>query len=71
MNNETEPSKEELLREIEDLIAYGKEELTIHPDLLAYLERSDLIGIKRQLLAKVGTLTEEDKAWLEQFKKYD
>jgi len=71
MNNETEPSKEELLQEIDALIAYGKEEATIHPDLLAYLEISDLIGIKRQLLAKAGTLTEEDKKWLEQFKKYD
>jgi len=71
MNNEIAPSKEELLQEIEDLIAYGKEEPTIHPDLLAYLEFSDLIGIKRQLLAKAGRLSEEDKEWLEQFKKYD
>jgi len=71
MNNEIAPSKEELLQEIEDLIAYGKAEPTINPDLLAYLELADLIGIKRQLLAKVGTLTDEDKAWLEQFKKYE
>ena len=71
MKAENEPSKETLLAEIEQLMSYGKSEPTINPDLLAYLEIHDLIGIKRQLLAKVGTLTKEDKAWLEQFKKYD
>ena len=70
MKAEDEPSKETLLAEIEQLMSYGKSEPTINPDLLAYLEIHDLIGIKRQLLAKVGTLTKEDKAWLEQFKKY-
>ena len=68
MKPENEQTKEQLLTEIDRLIAYGKEEPTIHPDLLAYLEISDLIGIKRQLLAKVGMLTDEDKEWLEQFK---
>ena len=71
MKSENEHSKETLLAEIEKLMSYGKEAPTINPDLLAYLERSDLIGIKRQLLAKVGTLTEEDKEWLEQFKRYE
>jgi len=71
MKSENEHSKETLLAEIEQLMSYGKEAPTINPDLLAYLELSDLIGIKKQLMAKVGTLTEEDKAWLEQFKKYD
>ena len=63
-------TKEALLADIERLIAYGREEQTIHPDLLAYLEISDLIATKRKLLEKVGKLSEEDKAWLEQFKKY-
>ena len=71
MKAENEPNKETLLAEIEQLMSYGKSEPTIHPHLLAYLEIHDLLGIKRQLLAKVGTLTEEDKEWLEQFKKYD
>ena len=65
------PTKESLLTEIEALIAYGTEEPTIHPDLLAYLETEDLQNIKAKLLTKVNTLTEEDKAWLEQFKKYE
>ena len=64
-------TKESLLTEIEALIAYGAEDPTIHPDLLAYLEIEDLQNIKAKLLTKVNTLTEEDKAWLEQFKKYE
>jgi len=68
---ENEPTKEELLQEIDNLIAYGKQEPTINPDLLAYLSIDDLLGIKRKLLERVGTLSDKDKAWLEQFKKYD
>ena len=63
--------KETLLTEIEKLIAYGKEAPTINPALLAYLEVDDLISIKKKLLEKVGKLSQEDKTWLEQFKKYE
>ncbi len=62
------PAKVALLAEIEALIAYGAEAPTIHPDLLAYLSEQDLRGIKAKLLAKANTLSDEDKAWLEQFK---
>ena len=71
MNEKNVPDKAQLLEEIEKLIAYGREEPTINPDLLAYLSLDDLTGIKRKLLERVDTLSEEDKAWLEQFKKYD
>ncbi|AKF25584.1 hypothetical protein YH65_09490 [Sulfurovum lithotrophicum] len=71
MNEKNIPDKEKLLQEIEELIAYGKEDPTINPDLLAYLSTEDLISIKKKLLERVGTLSEEDKAWLEQFKKYE
>ncbi len=71
MNEKNGPDKAKLLEEIEKLIAYGREEPTINPDLLTYLSVEDLIGIKRKLLERVGTLSEEDKAWLEQFKKYE
>ncbi len=64
-------TKETLLTDIEKLIAYGKEEPTINPALLAYLDMDDLISTKRTLLARVGKLSEEDKVWLEQFKKYE
>ncbi|SFZ98989.1 hypothetical protein MNB_SV-5-903 [hydrothermal vent metagenome] len=64
-------TKEELLAEIEKLISYGREESTINPDLLKYLEIDDLISTKKKLLQRVGILSEEDKEWLEQFKKYE
>ncbi|WP_373029464.1 hypothetical protein [Sulfurovum sp.] len=71
MNKENEHSKEELLADIEKLIAYGREETTINPVLLAYLEIDDLISTKKKLLERVGKLSEEDKEWLQQFKKYE
>jgi len=71
MNEENIQTKEELLAEIEKLISYGREEPTINPALLAYLEIDDLISTKKKLLERVGKLSEEDKEWLEQFKKYD
>lgn len=64
-------TKEELLSDIEKLIAYGREKAAISPALLAYLEIGDLISMKKKLLEKVGTLSKEDKEWLEQFKKYE
>ena len=63
--------KEALLQDIEELIAYGREEPTINPALLAYLEIDDLISTKKKLLERAGKLSEEDKEWLEQFKKYE
>ena len=68
---ETEPTKEELLADIERLIAYGEEKTTINPDLLAYLDIEMLLSTKKKLLERVGKLSEEDKVWLEQFKRYD
>jgi len=63
--------KEILLKEIDKLISYGKEETTISPDLLKYFTIEELEGMKANLLKKVGRLKEEDMEWLEQFKKYD
>jgi hypothetical protein len=71
MNEENTQTKEELLVEIEELISYGRKEPTINPALLAYLEIDDLIATKKKLLERVGKLSEEDKVWLEQFKKYE
>ena len=63
--------KEILLAEIEKLIAYGRDEPTINPALLAYLSIDDLNNTKAKLLERIGTLNDKDKAWLEQFKKYE
>jgi hypothetical protein len=62
-------TKEKLLSQIEDLISYGYEP-TINPSLLEYLSIDDLISIKNNLLSKKDKLSDEDKAWLEQFRKY-
>ena len=71
MHTEKKQSKEELLEDIEKLISYGREEPTINPALLAYLDIDDLVSTKKKLLERVGKLSEEDKKWLEQFKKYE
>ncbi len=71
MHTKNKQTKEELLADIEKLISYGREEPTINPALLAYLEIDDLISTKKKLLERVGKLSEEDKEWLEQFKKYE
>jgi hypothetical protein len=34
-------------------------------------EAYDLISTKKKLLERVGKLSDEDKEWLEQFKKFD
>lgn len=63
--------KEELLKEIEALLSYKPEDkLEINPNYLEYLELEDLESIKKGLLDKIGKLSEEDVAWLQQFKKY-
>ncbi len=71
MNNENKQTKEKLLADIEKLISYGRDEPTINPALLEYLEIDDLINTKAKLLERVGVLSDEDKEWLEQFKKYE
>jgi len=64
-------TKEELLKEIEALLAYKPEDkLEINPNYLEYLELEDLESIKKGLLDKIGKLNPEDIDWLEQFKKY-
>jgi len=67
MNEET---KEMLLAQIEKLIAYGSEQNTINPALLEYLSMNDLISMRNNLMEKAGTLSDEDKEWLGQFRKY-
>jgi hypothetical protein len=60
--------KTELLKDIEALMAYRPEDkTTINPNYLEYLEIEDLESIKKSLLDKVGKLSQEDIAWLEQF----
>ena len=72
MNDKNSQSKEELLAEIEKLMQYDAHDKTaINPALLAYLDIKTLLTTKKSLLEKRGSLSEEDKEWLQQFKKYD
>lgn len=65
-------TKEELLKEIEALLTYNpKEKTTINPNYLEFLEIEDLQNIKKNLMEKIGELTQEDIEWLEQFKRYE
>ena len=69
MNEKITQQKKELLADIEALIAYGKREPAINPDLLRYFSVEELENIKRTLEARVNKLSDEEKAWLEQFRK--
>jgi len=63
--------KEALLKEIEALLTYKPEnKLEINPNYLEYLELEDLESIKQGLMDKMGKLSKEDIAWIQQFKKY-
>ena len=69
--NSIKQTKEDLLKDINQLLSYGKEEPTINPKLLVYMDEASLISIKKGLLSRVGILSDADKIWLEQFKKYE
>ncbi len=61
--------KENLLKEIESLIAYGKEESFIDRNLLKYMDIDTLVSLRDSLSSKVAKLKDEDIEWLKQFKK--
>ncbi len=44
-------------------------EFDIAPELLEYLELSDLKQLKAKILNSLTTLSDEQKEWLKQFKK--
>lgn len=66
---ENAKTKEELLSEIQTLMAYGEEEPTINPSHLKVLDLNALISIRNKLREKTAGLKEEDKEWLQQFRK--
>ena len=63
--------KEKLLQEINALLSYGETKDSIDVSLLEYLKLDMLENIKKSLQSRTSDLKEEDKEWLEQFKKYE
>ena len=64
-----EHGKERLLEEIRQLMAYGGEAPEIDPNLLEYLDERSLQTMLHRLKEKHSRLTEEDREWVQQFRK--
>ena len=62
--------KEELLKEIEEILSKYDGEMEISPYILEYLDINELEKIKQNLLRKQENVVEDNSEWLEQFKKY-
>ena len=67
-------TKEELIKDIETLLnSYDGEapRTQINPALLAFMDEATLKSIIDSLLRQKESVNEDNKEWLEQFKKYD
>ena len=59
-----------LIDEIKELYKQNNiEEIQIAPELLEYLELKDLQNLKAKVLESLSTLSQEQKEWLQQFRK--
>jgi len=59
-----------LIDEIKELYKQNNiEEIQIAPELLEYLELKDLQNLKAKVLESLSNLSQEQKEWLQQFKK--
>ncbi len=65
--------KEKLIQDIQNLLnSYQGESLTsINPKLLEYMDENDLKRIIEDLLIQKENLLQNNKQWLEQFKKVE
>jgi hypothetical protein len=67
-------TKEELIKDIETLLNSYDDKLPrtqINPALLAFMDEETLKSIIGSLLRQKENVNEDNKEWLEQFKKYD
>jgi len=64
--------KKRLLNEIKELWSSENiEDFDISPELLEYLELKDLQELKSRILNSMQELSQEQKDWLFQFRKYE
>jgi hypothetical protein len=61
--------KHMLLEEIGRLLAYGEKAPEIDPALLEYLDTDTMEKMLENLKRKTSGLKEEDREWLQQFRK--
>ena len=64
-----EKTKEEKLKEIEELLKTYDGEMEIDPYILKYLTIEELDSILLNLLKQQSNVIEENSQWLQQFKK--
>ena len=67
-------TKEELIKDIETLLnSHGDKapRTQINPALLAFMDEETLKSIIDSLLRQKESVNEDNREWLEQFKKYD
>ena len=63
-------TKKKLLEEIERVLEKYKANMKIDMYVLDYLDENELKNIKEGLLKKQENVIEDNREWLEQFKKY-
>ena len=65
--------KQQLIKDIQDLLnSYSDKDTTsINPNLLEFMDKDTLISIIASLIKQKESLIEENKEWLERFKKYN
>ncbi len=64
--------KKQLLNDIKELWKSEKiQNFDIAPELLEYLELKDLQELKERILNSMSNLSQEQKEWLFQFRKYE
>ena len=64
-----EKSKKQLLEEIKELLSYGMGKPDISPSLMEYLDEKTLESIRDRLAKNCDRLKEEDRNWLQRFRK--
>ena len=63
-------TKQKLLEEIEKVLEKYKAKMKIDMYVLDYLDEEELENIKKELLKKQENVIEDNREWLEQFKKH-
>ena len=61
--------KEELLRQIETLLSFDGDAVTVNPDYLAYFSVEELEAIVRKLQRRQSEMVDRHREWMLGFRK--